>query len=154
MVKYEDIIDLGKAWATEYCQALNNSPEYEDSAKGWGIDFEGGMLMVMTKSGEIEDDISSFLDLKDGKCLGITILAPGEEPPREPILKLIGSFLVWKQLTLKELDPIQSLMQGLLKLEGDMNLALKYAKAAMGLANVVEKTDTSFFTNYDLGEME
>ena len=57
MVKYEDLIDLGKAWAAEYCQALNNSSEYEDAAKGWGIDFEGGMLLVMTKSGEIEISI-------------------------------------------------------------------------------------------------
>lgn len=153
MVKYEDLIDLGKAWAAEYCQALNNSAEYADAASGWGIDFEGAMLLAMTKSGEIEDDISAFADLKDGKCLGITILKPGEAPPREPIMTLTGSFLVWKQLAMKELDPIQSLMQGLLKLEGDMTLALRYAKAAMELANVVENTDTSFFTKYDLGEM-
>jgi len=106
----------------------------------------------MLKSGEVEDDIAAFADLKDGKCLGITIIKPGENPPREPIMTLTGTFLVWKQLAFKELDPIQSIMQGLLKLEGDMTLALKYAKAAMELANVVENTDTSLFTNYDLGE--
>ena len=152
LVKFEELIDIGKAWAAEYCQALNDSKDYEEAAKGWGVDFDGGMLMVMLKSGEVEDDITSFIDLKDGKCLGITILKPGEKPPREPIMTLTGSFLIWKKLAFKELDPIQTLMQGHLKLEGDMSLALRYAKAAMELANVVENTDTTLFTKYDLGE--
>lgn len=152
MVKFEDLIEIGEKWAAEYCKALNESPEYEKAAKGWGVDFEGGMLMIMEKSGEIEDDISAFMDLKDGKCLGIKILRPGEKPPRPPIMTLSGTFLIWKKLAFKELDPIQSLMQGLLKLDGDMSLALRYAKAAMELANVVEKTDTTLFTKYDLGE--
>lgn len=152
MVKFEDLIDIGKAWAAEYCKALNDSKEYEEAAKGWGVDFEGGMLLTMTKSGEIEDDVSAFANLKDGKCLGFTILAPGEKPPRDPIMSLTGSFLIWKKLAFKEIDPIQTLMQGLLKLEGDMGLALRYAKAAMELANVVENTDTTLFTKYNLGE--
>ena len=154
MVKFEDIIDLGKAWAAEYCKALNDSSEYEDAAKGWGVDFDGGMLFVMQKSGEIEDDINAFLDLKDGKCLGITIIPPGGDPPRTPTLILKGSFLLWRKLAFKELDPIQSLMQGRLQLEGEMSLAMRYARAAMELANVVETTDTSLFTKWDLGEEE
>ncbi len=154
MVKFKDVIDLGKAWAAEYCKALNSSKNYEKAAKGWGIGFEGGMQMTMLKSGEIEDDVSAFVDLKDGKCLGIKILNPGEQPPRKPIMTLIAPFIVWKKLALKELDPIQSLMAGKLQLQGDMSLAMRYAKAAMELANVVEKTDTILFTKWDLGKEE
>lgn len=152
MVKYEDLKDIGEAWAKEYCQALNDSSEYEEAAKGWGVDFDGAMLMSMTKSGEIEDDIAAFMDLKDGKCLGITIIPPGNKPPREPTMTLTAKFLIWRKLAFKEIDPIQSLMQGVLKLEGDMSLALRYAKAALELANVVEKTDATLFTKFDLGE--
>ncbi len=154
MVKFEDLKEIGKKWAAEFCEGINNSPEYEASAKGWGVDFDGGMLFVMEKTGEIEDDISAFLDLKDGKCLGITILAPGEEPPRTPIMSLRASMLTWKKLASKEIDPIQTLMQGLLKIEGDMALALRYAKAAMELANAVESAPSSeiLFNKYDLGE--
>ena len=154
MVKFEDLVELGKDWAAEYCKALNESASYEDAAKGWGVDFDGGMLFIMGKSGEIEDDIASFLDLKDGKCLGITIIPPGDNPPRPPTLTLRGSFLLCRKLAFKELDPIQCLMQGKLQLEGDMSLAMKYARAAMELANVVENTDTTLFTKYDLGEEE
>lgn len=152
MVKFEDLKEIAEIWAEKYCKALNESKEYEEAAKGWGVDKEGGMLLVMTASGVIETDIAVFADLKDGKCLGITILAPGDKPPREPIMTLTGSFLLWKKLAFKELDPIQSLMQGDLNLEGDMNLALRYAKAAMELANVVDQIDTSLFTKFNLGE--
>jgi len=152
MVKYEDLEEIAKKWAKEYCEALNNSQTYEEAAQGWGIDFEGSMLFVMEKAGEIEDDLSSFLDLKNGKCLGIKILAPGEEPPREPIMTLKGSFLLWKKLAFQEIDPIQSLMSGKLKLEGDMSLAMRYSRAAMELSNATKDTDTTFFTKYDLGE--
>ena len=153
MVKFEELKDLGEKWAAEFCKALNNSAEYKSAAAGWGIDFDGGMLFIMEKSGEIEDDISTFLDLKDGDCLGITMLSPGEDPPRTPVMTLRASMLIWKQLASKELDPIQSLMQGLLTLDGDMGLALRYAKAAMELANAVEQAPSSdeLFNKYDLG---
>ncbi|MFO7797740.1 MAG: SCP2 sterol-binding domain-containing protein [Promethearchaeati archaeon] len=152
MVNYEDLEEIAKKWAQEYCEALNNSQAYDEAAKGWGIDFEGSMLFVMEKSGEIEDNVSAFLDLKDGKCLGIKILKPDEDPPREPIMTLKGSFLLWKKLAFREIDPIQSLMSGKLKLEGDMSLAMRYSRAAMELANATKDTDTTFFTKYDLGE--
>jgi len=152
MVNYEDLEEIAKKWAQEYCEALNNSQAYDEAAKGWGIDFEGSMLFVMEKSGEIEDNVSAFLDLKDGKCLSIKILKPDENPPREPIMTLKGSFLLWKKLAFREIDPIQSLMSGKLKLEGDMSLAMRYSRAAMELANATKDTDTTFLTKYDLGE--
>ncbi|MHA1268353.1 MAG: SCP2 sterol-binding domain-containing protein [Candidatus Helarchaeota archaeon] len=150
MVSFQEMKEIGEKWAKEYCEALNNSPEYEEAAKGWGIEFEGAMLFIMTKSGEIDFDIVSFLDLKDGKCLGIKLLNPGEEPPRKPGMVLKAPMLIWKKLAFKELNPVQALMAGELKLEGDMSLAMKYSQAAMMLADLTEKTDRTLFTKYNL----
>ncbi|WXG41879.1 MAG: SCP2 sterol-binding domain-containing protein [Candidatus Freyarchaeum deiterrae] len=152
MVTFDEIKKMGKKWAAEYCKALNNTPEYEEAAKGWGVDFEGAMLFIMTPSGEITFDVVSFLDLKDGKCLGIKLLEPGEAPPRTPGLTLKAPMLTWKKLAFKEQNPVQALMTGELQLEGDMDLAMKYSQAAMLLADVTEKTDRSLFTSFDLGE--
>ena len=152
MVVFDDIREMGEAWAEEYCQALNKTPEYAEAAKGWGVDFEGAMMFVMEPSGDINFDIRAFLDLKDGKCLGIKLLEPGEEPPRPAGMTLRASMLLWKKLAFKELNPIQALMSGDLKLEGEMSLAMRYSQAAMLLADVTEKTDRSLFTKFDLGE--
>ncbi len=152
MVSFEDIKEIGQKWTKEYCKVLNESPEYEEAAKGWGIDFEGSMLFIMLPSGEINFEIVSFLDLKDGKCLGIKLLEPGEDPPQEPGMILKAPMLIWKKLAFKEMNPVQALMSGDLQLEGDMSLAMKYSQAAMMLADLTEKTDRSLFTKFDLGD--
>jgi len=152
LVTFEEFKKIGEKWAKEYCNVLNNSKEYEEAAKGWGIDFEGAMLFIMSASGEIDFDVVCFLDLKDGKCLGIKILVPGEEPLRKPGMKLKAPLSIWKKLAFKELNPIQALMTGELQLEGDMSLAMRYSQAAMMLADLTEKTDRSIFTKFNLGD--
>ncbi|MHA1232138.1 MAG: SCP2 sterol-binding domain-containing protein [Candidatus Helarchaeota archaeon] len=152
MVSFEELKVLGEKWAKEYCEVLNNSPEYNEAASGWGIDFEGAMLVVMTASGEIDFDIRCFLDLKDGKCLGIKILDPDEDPPRETGMTLRAPLYIWRKMAFKEINPIQALMSGDLELEGDMSLVMKYSKAAMMLADLTEKTDRTLFTQFDLGD--
>ena len=66
MVSFDDIRDWGKKWAKEYCEALNASEEYAKAAKGWGVNFEGAMMFVWGPSGEVDFEIRTFLDLKDG----------------------------------------------------------------------------------------
>lgn len=152
MVTFQEIKKMGEKWAAEYCKALNNSPEYQEAAKGWGVGFEGAMLFIMTGSGEITFDIFAFVDLKDGKCLGIKILEPGESPPRPPGFKLKAPMLTWRRLAFKEQNPVQALMTGELELEGDMDIVMRYAEAAMLLADITEKTDRALFTSFYLGE--
>ncbi|MHA1378918.1 MAG: SCP2 sterol-binding domain-containing protein [Candidatus Helarchaeota archaeon] len=152
MVTFDEIKDMGEQWAQNFCKALNTSEEYAAAAKGWGIDFEGAMLFVWTPSGEIDFEIRTFLDLKDGKCLGIKLLKPGEDPPRPAGMILKAPMNIWKKLAFKELNPVQCLMSGDLKLEGDMNIAMKYSQAAMILADVTEKTDRDLFTKFDVGD--
>jgi putative sterol carrier protein len=152
MVSFEDLKEMAISWSKEYCQALNDSEEYAEAAAGWGVEFEGAMLFIMGASGEIEDDITAFIDLKDGKCLGIEVLPPGQDPPREAGMTLKAPLTIWKKLAFKEMNPVQALMTGELGLEGDMQLAMKYSQAAMMLADLTEKTDRSIFTKFDVGE--
>ncbi|MHA1895078.1 MAG: SCP2 sterol-binding domain-containing protein [Candidatus Helarchaeota archaeon] len=152
MVTFDEIKEMGQKWAVEYCKALNASKEYAEAGKGWGTDFEGAMLFIWLPSGEIDFEIRTFLDLKDGKCHGIKLLAPGEDPPRPPGTILKAPLNIWKKLAFKELNPVQSLMSGELQLEGDMNAAMKYSRAAMLLADITENTDRTLFTKFDVGE--
>jgi putative sterol carrier protein len=150
MVKFEDLKDEAVKWANEYCKALNNNENYEEAAKNWGIDQEGAMMYIMEHSGEVEDDIKVYLDLKGGKCLDIKILEPNENPPKEPILSLMAPMPIWKKLAFQELDPIQGLMQGKMKIDGDMALAMRYSKAAQELAVSTKDTDRTILTKYQL----
>ncbi|MHA1268540.1 MAG: SCP2 sterol-binding domain-containing protein [Candidatus Helarchaeota archaeon] len=124
MVKFEDLKEDADKFAAGFCKALNENPDYE------------------------------FLDLEEGKCKGIKILGPGEQPPFEPVMTIIGSMYLWRELAFKEKDPIQCLMTGVLQLEGDTALAMRYARATMELANSAEKADRTILTKYDLGSGE
>jgi len=150
VVKFQDLKEDAEKFAKGFCKALNENPNYNKAGKGW----KGPLLLIMKASGEIEDDISAFADLEDGKCKGIKVLGPGEEPPSEPVITVSGPMYLWKAIAFKEKDPIQCLMTGLLQVDGNMNLVMKYAKATLELANTAEKTDTSLLTRYDLGSEE
>ncbi len=148
VVKFADLKDEGQAWASSFCKALNENKDYAEAGKGW----KGGLLMVMNPCGEIEEGLSALLDLEDGNCRGIKVLGPGEESETKPIMTATGSMYLWKELAFQEKDPIQCLMSGLLVIEGDMALAMRYARAVMELAKTAEHTDRTLLTKFDLGE--
>ncbi|MFX1408030.1 MAG: SCP2 sterol-binding domain-containing protein [Promethearchaeota archaeon] len=139
MVRFEDLKNLSGDFAKDYCNAINNNTDYAEAAKGWGIDFEGSILYLMEASGEIEDDISIYMDLKNGKCLGIKLLAPNEEPPRKPGLIIRASLVIWNEMAKRKITAMNAIMSGKLKLEGQVNLVMRYSQAAMILAKIAGK---------------
>ncbi len=152
MVGYKDIKDKAIAWATEYKNSVNNNAAYARNAKKWGVGFDGAMTFVFQAQGEITEDFSIFLDLKEGKCLDTKVFGPGEKGPREAPMVIAAPMANWKDVIFKTVDPVTALMQGKLKLKGDMSLVMRFAQAAIELVNSTEKTDRSLFTQYNLGE--
>jgi putative sterol carrier protein len=151
-VSFEEIKPIAEAWIAEYPGALNANTKYARAAKTWGSTFDGSLLLVMEKCGEVDADLRFFLDLKEGKCLGAKLIPPGEDPPRTPGMTLLCPLWMWKQVAFKELEPIAAILQNKMKLIGDMKVAMRYASAALELANTVEKTDRTLFTKYNLGK--
>ncbi|MFW9773784.1 MAG: SCP2 sterol-binding domain-containing protein [Candidatus Heimdallarchaeota archaeon] len=153
MVKYKDILKISENFEEEFCSAINNSQDYNRAAKGWGVEFEGALLWMMGASGEIIDSLRIFLDLKDGKCLGINILAPNEDIPRDAILILSAPLNIWKEMGTKRINPNQFIMSGRVKIEGNIALMMRYSKAALELGKLAGKQIffRKLFTEYDLG---
>jgi putative sterol carrier protein len=151
MVSFNDLKGKANAWALEYSNALNASKAYARAGKKWGLDFDGAMMFVFQASGEVAEDFSVFLDLKEGKCLGVKLLGPAEKPPRPAPMVIKAPMSTWKSVIFKELDPVAALMQAKLALTGDMSLVMRFAQAAIELVNATEQTDRSLFTQYNLG---
>jgi putative sterol carrier protein len=152
MVKFKDIKAKAEKFAEEYKNALNNSKSYARAAKKWGIDFDGALMFVFKASGEMQDDFSVFLDLKEGKCLGTTLVGPGQQPPRPAPMVITAPLFIWKKVIFnKAEDAVTAIMQNKLVLQGDMKLAMRFAQAAIELVKATEQTDRSIFTQYDLG---
>ena len=152
MIKYKDLLKISENFTKEFCDAINNSHDYNRAAKGWGVEFEGALLWVMGASGEIVDSIRIFLDLKDGKCLRIKLLAPNEDSPRDPILILNAPLNTWKEMRRKRINPNQFIMSGRMKIEGNIALMMRYSKAALELGKLAGRQPffRKIFTEYDL----
>jgi putative sterol carrier protein len=50
----------------------------------------------------------------------------------------------WKEVIRKELDPVKGMMQGKLKLKGDLPTIVRYVKAANELVNLASRVPTQF----------
>ncbi|TXT57254.1 MAG: hypothetical protein BAJALOKI2v1_500007 [Promethearchaeota archaeon] len=84
-----------------------------------------------------------FVGLYHGDCTGAKALEEGEEKDTEFVFS--GPYVNWVKVVKKELDPIQGLMAGKFKLEGNMAKVMRATKAAQELVNSATMVDTEFY---------
>lgn len=128
------------AWVKLYVDALNNNPAYFDAAKTW----EGDFVFWLEPEGPLDHKIGFFLGLFHGKATGGKELKEGEPEPKAEF-KVSGKYLNWVKVFKKQIDPVQALMQGKLKLTGNMAKVMRAVKAAQELVNTLSMTDTEYY---------
>jgi putative sterol carrier protein len=116
-------------WAKAYMKALNENKAYRDAATEW----EGDFLFVLTPSDNLKERTAIYIDLYHGKCRNAYALKPGEDKKTAFVME--APYGVWIKVFKKELDPVQGLMTGKLKLKGDMAKVMKYTRAAQEMVN-------------------
>ena len=125
-------------WAKAYMKALNENKAYADAASEW----EGDFLFVLNPGDKLKEKTAIYIDLYHGKCRDASVLKPGEDKKTEFVID--APYGVWVKVLKKELDPIQGLMTGKLKLKGDMTKVMKYTKAAQEMVNTTTTIKSEF----------
>jgi putative sterol carrier protein len=125
-------------WANLFMEQLNQNKNYEEAAKTW----EGDFLFVIKPDSELKEPATIYMDLWHGKCRSVALLKPGEEKKTAYIYS--GPFGNWKKLINKQIDPIQGLLTGKFKLQGDMAKVLRAVRAAKELVETAGKVPTEF----------
>lgn len=130
-----------KEWTEEYVRRINESQDYEEAAKTW----EGDLSYVFEREPDkgVPDDVWVWLDLWHGKAREAKFDVPIEEGEKAKFI-IRAPYTRWKQVIKKELDPIKGMMQGHLKLKGDLPTIVRYVKAANELVNLASQVDTTF----------
>jgi len=155
-----------KEWVENYAKAINESKEYEAAAKGWGIGYNGDFVFQIDeapvekvdqmpegdKKKAVKDFFKEYLKgktlyifmaLKDGKCTGARFVKEPSEV--EAGFALSAKYEVWKELLSGKSDPMKAIMQGKMKLAGDMMKVMKYTKGAILLGQLTAKVPVEFF---------
>jgi putative sterol carrier protein len=127
-------------WLDEYVEKINASPSYKEAAATW----EGDVAYVIEAEPDrgIPEDVVAWLDLWHGDCREARIV-PTEEGEKARFV-IRAPYSRWKEVILKELDPVKGMMQGKLKLKGDLPTIVRYVKAANELVNLAQTVDTQF----------
>jgi putative sterol carrier protein len=128
-------------WLTEYVERINASKEYEEAAATW----EGDLSYVFEREPDkgVPEDVWVWIDLWHGKCRGAKMNVPPEEGEKAKFT-IRAPYSRWKEVIRKDLDPVKGMMQGKLKLKGDLPTIVRYVKAANELVNIAASVPTEF----------
>jgi putative sterol carrier protein len=130
-----------KEWLDEYAVRINQSAAYREAAATW----EGDVCYVFEPEPDrgVPQEIWSWLDLWHGACRGARYDIPAEEGARAKFV-IRAPYSRWKEVINKELNPVKGMMQGKLKLTGDMPTIVRHVRAAEELVNIAGSVPTQF----------
>ncbi|NIO03095.1 MAG: Fis family transcriptional regulator [Proteobacteria bacterium] len=135
-----EITFLSEEWVQRFKGEVQNNPSYKEAAKTW----EGDMTLVVQADPQvgIEADLHLYMDLWHGDCRDMRLVSKEEGEKAQFVIT--GSYDRWKQVAKGELEPIKGMMQGKLKLKGDLPYIVRYVQAAKELVNCTAKIPARF----------
>lgn len=130
-----------EAWIRELKKQINNSDAYKSSAANWEA---GDLCLVVNADPAIGLDDSYFiwLDLYHGECRKAQQVSAEEGEKAKFIIR--ANFERWKQVLNGELNPIKGMLQGKLRVKGDLFTVVKFSKAALDLVECATNIPTKF----------
>lgn len=129
-------------WAEAYRVAINSNPAYQAAGKEW----THGVVAMVVKADPglgIPEDIGMWLDVHEGTCRACRIVSAAEAQTAPFVI--VSDYPRWKQVILKQVDPIKAMMQGKLKLtKGHMPTIVRYVNSSRELVESTSRVDTKF----------
>jgi len=127
-------------WVATYVERINASGEYREAAAAW----EGDVSFVFEAEPDkgIQRDQWAWLDLWHGECRSGRMVPPEEGEKARFIIR--APYSRWKEVLRGDLDPVKGMMQGKLKLKGDLPTIVKYVRAANELVHLSMTVPTEF----------
>lgn len=125
-------------WIRALSDQLNETESYQRSAKDW----EGDFVFVIEPDDTYPGTDYLLLELYHGKSPGAELLDPENLPDTEYTIN--APYTTWRKVIDGKLDPIQGMMTGQLKLQGDLMKVMRYPKAAQEIVSCCAKIPTNW----------
>lgn len=128
-------------WIATFKEEVNRSVAHREAAAAWAA---GPVALIVNRRHEIglDEDFVIWLDLDHGVCREAR-KASIEEAEKAAFM-ISADYARWKQVILKELEPIKSMMQGKLRLRGDLPSIVRNVQGVRELVEASSRVDTQF----------
>ena len=127
-------------WFEAFIDLINDSSAYREAAATWEGDI--AFLIEAEPDRGLATDVWGVLDLWHGECRGGGLI--DAERGRDAAYLLRAPFSRWKEVVTGELDPIKGMMQGKLKVQGDLPTIVRQVRAANELVELTLQIPTEF----------
>jgi putative sterol carrier protein len=127
-------------WAKAYKDEINKSAVYKQAGAGW----EGSVGLVVEAEPEknFPEDRGVFMDLWHGEARDIRVGSRADAEAADFVIT--GPYSRWKQVAQKELDSTKAMMQGKLKLKGDLPTIVRYTKASQEMTECTTRIPVEY----------
>ena len=125
-------------WVKALQQQLNTSAEYAAAGSHW----EGDFYFIVEPEGPVTESITMYMDLWHGQCREAHLVKDPSEA--KPAFVMSGKYGKWEKVVTAQIDPIQALVTGQMKLKGNMIMVMKHVKAAQEMVKACTRIDTEF----------
>lgn len=132
------LIFPSKDWLDALLHELNNNEVYRDAAKNW----EGDFYFIIEPENSLKNKVIAYMDLWHGECRSAFIV--NDEKEKLPEFQIRAPLSKWRKVLEKQLNPIQGMLTGQLKVRGNMMKIVKTPRAAVELVNCCSNIPTIF----------
>ena len=127
-------------WAQAFKDEINKSPVYREAGKGWK--WKVGLVVEAEPDKNFPDARGVVMDLYDGEAREIQVGPP--EAAQACDFVITGTYSRWKQVATKELDATRGMLQGKLKLKGDLPTVVRYTKASQEMTECTTRVPVTW----------
>lgn len=127
-------------WFEVFVERINDSAEYREAAATWEGDI--AFLIQAEPDRNHPHDVWGWLDLWHGGCRAGGVVT--EDEGRRARYVISAPYSRWKEVLLGNLDPVKGMMQGKLKVLGDLPTIIRYVRAANELVHLTQTVPTIF----------
>lgn len=122
-------------WAKAYKDEINRSEAYRQAGKGWK--WKVGLVVEAEPDKNWPEAKGLLMDLFEGEARDVKVTSADEA--RKADYVITASYSRWKEVATEKLDATRGMLQGKLKLKGDLPTIVRYTKASQELTKATTR---------------
>ena len=131
-----------EGWAEALTEEINTSSEYRNAADGWGVGYNGNVLLVIEPDARLATGLNLLIRLSGGRCQGAAFVDDPHHP--ETGFALRAPYSLWRDVLERKTMAATAILTGRMKVEGDKMTLLRHTAAHRAMVACCAEIDTDF----------